>query len=285
MKLEWRERYFDNLIGAPEAPSTWLFRLFDAVGGFAWRHLFHLTIEGRENFEGYGVHGGKGAVVSANHVSLCDPPTLWLAVRPGIARMMGKESVFTKATLLVADGGAMLGAFPVKRNVADRKAIKRAINFLKGGELVGIFPEGTRMRLPGMVPQYHAGTVLIASMAGVPIIPVGIRGTDKVCPGGTHILHFPKVTVAFGKPVDPKDFAHLPKKERSDAVLNEVMRNIFALRDDVPLDQIPADVIGLAGKRLAEPAPAGVRENVVDPPVTMGDVSPSCTSPSDSPGA
>jgi 1-acyl-sn-glycerol-3-phosphate acyltransferase len=277
MKREWRDRYFDNLVGAPEAPSTWLFKLFDVVGGFLWRVLFRLTVEGRENLDGYGVHGGKGAVISANHVSLCDPPTLWLAVRPGIPRMMGKESVFTKATLLVADGGAMLGAFPIKRNVADRKAIKRAISFLRGGELVGIFPEGTRMRLPGMVPQYHAGTALIASMAGVPIIPVGIRGTDKVCPGGTHILHFPKVTVAFGKPIDPKDFNHLPKKERSDAILNEVMRNIFALRDGVPIDQVPADVIGLVERRAAL-SDAVAQGDTVDPAVSAtSDGAPLCS--------
>lgn len=243
---ETRERYWDNPMGAPGAPSTWMVRFLDVAMRAVWKVGLRFKVVGAENLDAIDATG-HGAVVAANHVSFADPPTLFLALRPRSLRVMGKEEVFTKAGWAVAQVGAMSGAFPVKRDSADRTAIKRAVMYLKSGEYVGIFPEGTRMRKQGMTPNYHAGTVLIARMAGVPIVPVGIRNTDKICPNGSHFpRYFQKVTAAIGEPVDPADYEHIDKHVRNEVVLNEVMRAVFALRDGVPVEQEPADVTGVA---------------------------------------
>lgn len=243
--IEVRERYWDNPIGAPGAPSPWFVGFADKLLRCVWKVVFRAEIEGREHIAAIG-REGRGAVVSANHVSLADPPSLFVAVRPYVLRLMGKESVFTKAGSFVANLASMWGAFPIKRDSADRKAIKRAVMYLEAGEFVGIFPEGTRMRKAGLEPHYHAGTVLIARMAKVPIIPVGIAGTEKICPEGRKVpWFFHKVHIRIGAPIDPADYEHIDKRIRNEYIINEVMRNIFALRDNVSVDQIERDLVGL----------------------------------------
>ena len=245
MSIEVRERYWDNPIGAPEAPSGWFTTFAAGLLRVVWAICFRARIEGREHIEALAKQG-RGAVVAGNHVSLADPPSMYVAVRPHILRLMGKESVFTKAGAFIANLAAMWGAFPVKRDTADRKAIKRAVMYIQNGEFVGIFPEGTRMRKAGMEPHYHAGTVLIARMAKAPIVPMGIQGTDKICPEGRKVpWFFHKIVVRIGAPIDPADFDHVDKKIRNEYIINEVMRNVFALRDNVPLDQVDKDLVGL----------------------------------------
>ena len=242
---ETRERYWDNPMGAPGAPSTWMVSFLDVAMRALWKLVLRFKVYGTENLADIDA-SGRGAIIAANHVSLADPPTLFLALRPRSLRVMGKEDIFTHAGWAVAQVGAMSGAFPVKRDSADRKAIKRAVMYLNAGEYVGIFPEGTRMRTKDMVPRYHAGTVLIARMAKVPIVPTAVRNTDRICPNGSHFpRYFQKVSVAIGKPIDPADYDHIDKHVRNEVVLNEVMRHIFALRDDVPVDQVPLDLVGI----------------------------------------
>lgn len=241
--LDIRERYWDNPMGAEGAPSMVPFKVIDVILRGAWKVIFRFEVENKEVFDRVAA-SGKAAVVAANHVSLADPPSLWVAVRPHVLRLMGKESIFTSGGQALAQLASVWGAFPVKRDSADRKAIKRAVMYLNAGEFVGIFPEGTRMRLPDMEAHYHAGTVLVARMAKVPIIPVGIRNTEKICPNGSHFpRYFQKVTAAVGEPIDPADYEHVDKKIRNEVILNDVMRAVFALRDGVSIDEVPEQIV------------------------------------------
>ena len=128
----------------------------------------------------------------------CGPP------HPEETHFIAKSELFENGFL----GWALprVWAFPINRASADREAIQRATDLLKCGEPIGMFPEGTR-RKPGAalgegdLGEAHAGVAFIAMRAGVPVVPVGISGTDKALPPGAKLPRFPRVTIKFGPPV------------------------------------------------------------------------------------
>ena len=106
--------------------------------------------------------------------------------------------------------------------------IDRAVRMLKRQELVGILPEGTRRGKTDRVPSIHAGVSVIARMAKVPILPMTVRGVERIKQKGQRV-HFPKVTVDYGDPILVGDFDFLPKDERVEACTWYAMRECFAL--------------------------------------------------------
>lgn len=211
--------------------TRWAANLIYVVALLLFKIAFRYRIEGRENLE---LPDGGTAILAGNHMSMIDPLFLIFATRNNV-RFVAKEELFAPgASRFVAQGIARMGVFPIKRDSADRVAIRRCVAALKRGEFVGIYPQGTRV-MPGEGDDQpvHEGVVLIANMAHVPIIPVGITGTEKVRPKGQKLLHFPKVIARIGKPVDPHAFDALPKRERASACAAEVMRQCFSLRDGI----------------------------------------------------
>ena len=118
-----------------------------------------------------------GVILASNHVSYLDPPLMGCAVdRP--VHFMGKKELF--GIPILSRVFRWLYAFPVERNGADRKAIRQALSILNSGEVLGIFPEGTRGDGSALLkPQ--PGTVLLALRSGAPIVPMAI-----VCPHYGH---------------------------------------------------------------------------------------------------
>ena len=146
----------------------------------------------------------------------------------GIVHLMGRDSLFDNAHGLLGQALSRVGAFPVKRDTADMTSIKRAVRMLKRQELVGILPEGTRRGKTDRVPSIHAGVSVIARMAKVPILPMTVRGVERIKQKGQRV-HFPKVTVDYGDPILVGDFDFLPKDERVEACTWYAMRECFAL--------------------------------------------------------
>ena len=149
-------------------------------------------------------------------MSYLDPVLLWCRRRRE-THFMAKSELFDNPVL-----GWMLPrvwVFPVHRASADREAIQRATDLLALGEPVGMFPEGTRHR-PGApageddLGQAHAGVSFIALRAGVPVVPVGIAGTDRALPAGAKVPRFPRVTISYGEPVFPEDFPKVRARRR-----------------------------------------------------------------------
>ena len=214
----------------------WFGNLAYALVGAVFKLCFRYRVSNREALRGF--EGKSGAVVICNHTSFLDVAVIYLTARPAQwIRLMGRDSLFGKAGGLLGQVLSRVGAFPVKRDSADRTSVKRAVRMLKDGELVGILPEGTRRGKSDRAPELHAGAAFIARMAHVPILPMCVRDVEKVKQKGER-LRFPQVTAEFGEPLLVGDFDFLPKEDRLDACAWYAMRECFALHDRVPREAV-----------------------------------------------
>ncbi|SHF03624.1 lysophospholipid acyltransferase family protein [Desulforamulus putei] len=158
-----------------------------------------------------------GVVVVANHVSNLDPVVLGCALTRRI-HFMAKAQLFKVPVLATII--TMLGAFPVNREKSDRHAIRKALELLQSGNMVGVFPEGTRSKT-GELQKPHIGAAMLAVKADVPILPVALKGTRGM---------FDKITVIIGEPVYmPELWRGRPGKEELEALSQQVMDQIANL--------------------------------------------------------
>jgi cytidylate kinase len=155
-----------------------------------WKALFRMDIKGVEHIP---LHGP--VLLASNHRSNLDPFFLGVSF-PRQIHFMAKAELWKVKTLgRVIE---ILGSFPVSRGSADRQAVRRAIEFLDAGAVVGMFPEGHRQRDGGFGP-INPGFALFALREGVTTIPVVMEGTERVFRGG--LPRFPRVRVTFGRPL------------------------------------------------------------------------------------
>ncbi len=172
--------------------------MYIAIAALSWPllyGLFRLRARGREHLP------DGGYVLAANHNSNFDPWPLGLPLFPRrYLRFMGKSELFGTPFKQFATAA---GAFPVRRGERDTEALETAAQLCREGHIVVMFPEGTR-RKKGMRKKYearaHTGAARIALEAGVPLVPAGIVGTDK-------LGRLPRLRVAYGPPIQLDDLA------------------------------------------------------------------------------
>lgn len=210
-----------TLASGPGAPPWRLARFLRATVGKLVLAAYRTRFLGKERLPREG-----GYILAGNHQSYLDPILLWCGT-PKPTHFIAREDLFERR--IIGGGLRRFWGIPIKRGAADREAIQRATAILKAGEPVGIFPEGTRRR-PGQegsdAVDAHAGVAFIASRAGVPVIPVGIVGTDRALPRGAKVPRFPRVTFSYGEAVRPEEFEALGRREALDAMTREIMRRI-----------------------------------------------------------
>lgn len=163
------------------------------VVGFC-RLFWRLSVEGLEHVPGEGPF-----VLSPVHRSNIDTLVV-AAVTTRRMRYMGKDSLWKFGW--IGKVLSALGAFPVNRGSADREALRRCIEVIEGGEPLVIFPEGTRQSGPVVQPLFE-GAAYVATRTGVPIVPVGIGGSEAAMPKGSKLLRPVKVHVVVGEPLYP----------------------------------------------------------------------------------
>lgn len=187
-----------------------------------WLRVFiRWEVTGKENVPVEGP-----LIVVSNHLHLMDPPLLILSL-PRWISFMAKEELFH--SWFSASFCRWAQAFPVRRvgTLGDRKeALQQAKEMLGRGLVLGIFPEGKRSREARLLPG-HAGSVLIAARTGVPIIPVGIAGTEKL--KGINWLRRPRITVNIGRPFRLPQVDGRVSKAQSQLFVNLVMEQIAAV--------------------------------------------------------
>jgi len=113
-------------------------------------------------------------------------------------RYMGKDSIWRSK--LLGRFCSMLGAFPVHRGTADRDALKACLDIVAGGSPLVMFPEGTRQHGP-VVEELFDGTAYVAAKAGIPIVPVGIGGSETMLPKGAKLPRPTKLVLIVGEPI------------------------------------------------------------------------------------
>lgn len=171
-----------------------LYRLIrGAVRGLA-RVLFRLRIVGVERLAGLG-----GAVLVANHVSWLDPIILPLVLprKPAVLAMEELWRMWGVAAVMRIYGPL---AIPLRRGTVDTTALRRAVEALRGGAWLIIFPEGG-IPQPGEARPFQRGAAMLAARAGVPIVPIAIAGTENALPLGRVIPRRRPVTVYVGEPI------------------------------------------------------------------------------------
>ncbi len=142
-----------------------------AIARGIYRLLFKIEIEGIEN-----IPKDKNFILTPNHLSNFDPPLIAAFLPIDNMAYMAKASLFKVP--IVAQVIKSFDAFPVKRG-EGMAAIRTSLKLLKGGKCIAIFPEGERVRTQGILGKGKQGAVMIATKAGVGILPVGIEATYK----------------------------------------------------------------------------------------------------------
>jgi 1-acyl-sn-glycerol-3-phosphate acyltransferase len=125
---------------------------------------------------------------------------LTAVITPPRMRYMGKASIWSWKPL--GQFVSMLGAFPVHRGTADRESLKTCLRVLGQGESLVMFPEGTRRTGP-VVEDMFDGPAYVAARAGVPLVPLGIGGTEDAMPPGAKFVKPHKVVLVVGDPIYP----------------------------------------------------------------------------------
>ena len=176
-------------------------RILLAIFGPLVRLIFPFRVIGREHMPPAG--DGHRVILCCNHISYLDPIFLLVGQKRPI-RFMAKAELF-KNRFIAWVIGKQFGVFAVERGKGDTSAIDTAKAIVEQGEVMGIFPEGTRSK-DGKLGRAKSGAALIASQTGADILPVGIvTKNQKVRP-------FRRSTVVIGELMTPEEL-HLQNPE------------------------------------------------------------------------
>lgn len=176
------------------------------------RVLFRPKVHGKENIPKEG-----GYILAANHLSFWDPVFMGAFLPERKILFMAKASLFKFKPF-----GAIIracGAVPVNRGSRDASAILTAVDLLKSGGVLGIFPEGTRVR-KGKKSNPKKGTVRMAEMAGVPIVPIHLD---------TKYKWFKKAHMIIGEPIFIESEEKLSESQLLDKT-KSLMETIYSLK-------------------------------------------------------
>ncbi|MBM3672885.1 MAG: 1-acyl-sn-glycerol-3-phosphate acyltransferase [Actinobacteria bacterium] len=191
------------------------YRVFRAFVLTIFKVVFRVKVEGKEHVPSEGVY-----VVAPSHRSILDIPFAAYLTRRRI-RFMAKKELFS--TWIGRKFFQALAAIEVDREVADRSALRTAQEALQSGEPVGVFPEGTRHTGP-VLGDMHDGAAYLARRIGVPIVPVGVGGSEKIMERGRLFPRFHKVVVVIGPPLMPEADATSSRRRSEVRALTDQLR-------------------------------------------------------------
>jgi 1-acyl-sn-glycerol-3-phosphate acyltransferase len=195
------------------------------IGFLSWpvlKLLFRYRVRGLEHVPREG-----GFVLAANHISNFDPWAVGMGIFPRrFLRFMAKSELFW---FPLGPFIKAAGAFKVRRGERDLEAIRVAEELARQGHVIAMFPEGTRRR-KGLRkkwrPEAHTGAARIALGADVPLVPAGIRGTDR-------LSRFGPLRVVYGEPVRIDDLRDLERAEAARVATQRLMERIRVLEESL----------------------------------------------------
>ena len=199
-----------------ERPNTkwklWEQKVVKAIMGGLYRFFYRVEIRGQENVAQEGP-----LILCANHINYLDAAAIVIFTKRKV-RFIAKEDLYRVKPLSWL--GHIFDVIPVNRGTQDIESMKRCVKALKNGEVLGIFPEGTRKGI-ARGGKAKTGAAYMALRTGTKVVPVGIAGNFKL---------FTKVIVTYGNPMDYTEYvSKSPEKETLERVANEIMEQIIML--------------------------------------------------------
>ncbi|MGM0395565.1 MAG: lysophospholipid acyltransferase family protein [Bacillota bacterium] len=188
------------------------YSLVKAIAFVVFNIVFGIKVEGKDHIPGSG-----RLVLCSNHRSNWDPLII-ASIFPRKIAWMGKKELFDVKILKVPL--RWLGVFPVDRHIADISAVKTALRILKSEKVLGIFPEGTRVKEydPG---NAKAGVALLAMKSKAPVLPVYIEGSYKL---------FSRLRIVIGEPLEyHKKYSGKLGNEEYSNISQAILAKIYAL--------------------------------------------------------
>lgn len=236
----------------------WLFKCV-LLGPILWL-IGRPSVEGRENIPTDG-----SAILAGNHQAVLDSFFLPMA-SPRQITFLAKSEYFTGTGLKGAFKRwffTACGQVPIDRTGADaaQDALKAGLGVLGRGNLLGIYPEGTRSP-DGRLYKGKTGMARLALEAGVDVIPVAMIGTDKVNPIGSKVWRPAKVTVKIGKPINFSRFEGMGGNRFVErAVTDEVMYKLMELSGQEYVDIYAATLKNAVPARTSDPEAGATETN------------------------
>jgi 1-acyl-sn-glycerol-3-phosphate acyltransferase len=190
-----------------------LYRFFQPLAIILFKIFFLIRVKGKRNIPKKG-----GVIIASNHLSFLDPIALG-AVSSRILSFWARDDLFHPP--IFAWLMKKLNAYPLKRGKADLKTVKNAINRLKKGNALIIFPEGRRSR-DGNIQKGETGCIWLSEKANVPIVPARIYGTGKAMPVNSWFIKPYPIKVIFGRAFKSNSLEKLHLKEKTNYLMERI---------------------------------------------------------------
>ena len=186
-----------------------MYKFLLAIVSVLIKIIYRVRVNGIENFK-----DDKPIIISANHTHIFDPVILATLTKKQIF-FLSKKEIFEKK--LSAKFFTKLGVIPIDRENTDLKAIKSCFRVIRSGNILGIFPEGTRVKTID-IKNMKKGIALIALKNKVNILPIHIEGTYKI---------FSKITVDIYPMIEISNFENMEDSEAIDKLTEELFYKIY----------------------------------------------------------
>ena len=186
-----------------------MYKFLLAIVSVLIKIIYRVRVNGIENLK-----DDEPIIISANHIHIFDPVILATLTKKQIF-FLSKKEIFEKK--LLAKFFTKLGVIPIDRENTDLKAIKSCFRVIRSGNILGIFPEGTRVKTID-IKNMKKGVALIALKNKVNIIPIHIEGTYKI---------FSKITVDIYPMIDISNFENMEDSEAIDKLTEELFYKIY----------------------------------------------------------
>jgi 1-acyl-sn-glycerol-3-phosphate acyltransferase len=211
-----------------------LARAVHAVARPLYHGLTRVRVHGAESVPAAG-----GVIVAANHLSFFDTVALICSLRRRVFFVGKAEYMESPVSRRLFPA---LGLIPIQREQARQAmaALEVAAGVLREGNVLGIYPEGTRSR-DGMLHRGHTGVAQLAMMTAAPIVPVGLVGTDRIQPIGARVPRpFRRADVRFGQALDPAAYRGSARRRRQ-LLTDDLMEAIRRLSGQPVSDDFASD--------------------------------------------
>ena len=166
-------------------------------------------------------------IIASNHLSFLDPAATGFITGRQVC-FLARADLFDN--IFFNWWGKSVGAIPISRSRFDLGAIKGSLKRLNEGYIVALFPEGTRSK-DGSIQDPKGGVGFLAAKAGVPVVPILIKGSDRVLPKHAVMVRLKPIEVRVAEPIEPKMFLQKNGECNYQALSEEVMNRIRGLND------------------------------------------------------